>query len=260
MATPILKTPDEIDAMRLSGERVAEVLRLMEEMIAPGVTTIELDRAAEAVLRRDGGIPAFKGYPSPNPGVEAFPASICASINEEVVHGIPDDRPLRGGDIVSIDVGVELNGWFGDAARTFAVGTLSRKMRKLVSVTRECLEKARKRMRPGVRLRDVSGAVQETAEKNGFSVVRQFVGHGIGRRMHEPPQVPNYVSRMFGGGSLRLDPGIVLAVEPMVNVGTDDVRVLKNGWTVVTKDRSPSAHFEDSLALTEEGVVVLTKT
>lgn len=259
MAKPRIKTPEEIEAMRPAGETVARALKLVEEMAAPGITTAEIDRAVEALIRKAGGIPAFLDYPCPTPGGSPFPASICASINEEVVHGIPDDRTLKDGDLLSVDVGVELNGFFGDAARTFGIGDVSRKARKLIETTRECLDRATQEMRSGTQLRKICGLIQKTAEDAGYSVVEQFVGHGIGRAMHEPPQVPNYVSRAFGDGMLRLPAGTALAIEPMLNVGTHEVRVRPNGWTVITKDHALSAHFENTIAVTENGPLVLTE-
>lgn len=258
MTAPIVKSQTEIDEMRPAGELTARALKLVEEMVEPGVSTIEIDRAVEALIRDEGGIPAFLNYPSPKNGVPDYPASICASINEEIVHGIPAERTLKDGDIFSVDVGVKLNGWFGDAARTFAVGEISRKAQKLLDVTADCLAKATAALRPGVQLSKISSVVQETAATAGFSVVKDFVGHGIGREMHEPPQVPNYVSRVFPEGRTRLEVGTVLAVEPMVNIGGSAVRLLNDGWTVVTKDRTLSAHFENTIAIGEDGPIVLT--
>lgn len=258
MSKPTFKTDAEIEAMRPASEITAQALKLMEEMVAPGVTTLEIDQAVEALIRKAGGIPAFLGYPSHKSGVSPFPASICASINEEVVHGIPCDRRLREGDIFSVDVGVEFDGWFGDAARTFAIGSVSRKAQKLIDVTRNSLEKATALMKEGVLLNKVSGAVQQEAEAHGFSVVKDFVGHGIGREMHEAPQVPNYASRLCRDGSIRLKKGLALAIEPMVNTGSHAVRVQKDGWTVVTKDRGLSAHFENTIVVGKDGPIVLT--
>ncbi len=259
MGAPILKSAAEIDAMRPAGRLVAQALELVGRMVAPGVITAEIDNAVEELFADAGGIPLFKGYPNPAPGRPDFPACICASINEEVVHGIPGNRKLREGDIFSVDVGVQVDGWCGDAARTFAVGSVSRKAEKLLRVTEECLECAIRVMQPGARLGQVSSAIQKHAEANGFSVVRKFVGHGIGREMHEPPQVPNYVTRLLGGKNTRLDAGTVLAIEPMVNVGGSDVRVRENGWTVITKDRTLSAHFEHTVAIGPDGPVILTR-
>jgi len=257
---PILKSPDEIEQMREANRIVARALKLMAEMVAPGVSTLELDQAAEELITKAGAIPAFKGYPGASERVPPFPATICASINEEVVHGIPAaDRILQEGDIVSIDVGAEINGFFGDAAKTFGVGSISKKAAKLLEVTEHSLMKAITTMKPGSTMRRLAHSVQTTAEEAGFSVVRQFVGHGIGRQMHEPPQVPNYVPSFGFGEGYEFETGAVLAVEPMVNIGGSAVRVLKDGWTVITKDRTLSAHFEHSIAVTENGPLILTE-
>jgi len=259
VARPILKSPEELDKMRAAGRVVAEALRLVESMIAPRVDTLALDEAVEAHIRRCGGVPAFKGYPNPQAGVRPFPASICASINEEVVHGIPArGRRLAEGDLVSVDVGVELEGLFGDAAWTFSVGAPVRKTRKLLEAGREALERGVAAMQPNARLAEVSRAIQACAQSHKFEVVRKFVGHGIGRAMHEPPQVPNYATRRFPDRSVRLAPGAVLALEPMLNAGTGDVQVLEDGWTVVTRDRKPSVHFEHTVAVLEHGTEVFT--
>ncbi len=258
MPDPELKTPADLERMRAAGRVVAEALRTAGEMVAPGVTTKEIDTAVEAVLRNAGGRPAFLGYPSPAKGVPPYPASICASINEEVVHGIPGDRALQDGDIIAIDVGVEIDGFFGDAARTFPVGRVGRKASKLLEVTEECLRRATAAMRPGKPLWQVSQAIQQCAEGAGLHVVRDFVGHGIGRRMHEPPSVTNFVSRRSEAGRLTMRPGLVIAPEPMINLGTGDVRVKPDGWTVITKDHSLSAHFENTIAVTEDGPLVMT--
>ena len=261
----ILKTPDELRKMREAGRLVAQVLNMIGGMIAPGVTTKELDTAVEQMILQAGAVPTFKNYPAASPRLPAFPASICASVNEQVVHGIPCGRELRDGDIVSIDVGVHLDGWCGDAARTFAVGQLGRRAKELLDVTEASLKKAIDQVRVGKKLRNVSAAVQKEVESNGFSVVKQFVGHGIGRDMHEPPQIPNYVcgprerlEDSFPNCELR--EGMVLAIEPMVNMGGSEVLVdRKDGWTVYTKDRSLSAHFEHSVAVTANGPLVLTE-
>ncbi len=259
MEAPILKSKEEIEAMRPAGRIVAKTLKLLREMVVPGVTTLELDQAAEDLIRKNGAIPAFKGYPNFKPGVIDFPGTICASVNEEVVHGIPCDRVLCKGDIISIDVGANYDGWFGDAARTYAVGEISRKAAKLLSVTEESLNRAVARLKDGVDLGWISAAVQEHAEENGFSVVRDFVGHGIGREMHEPPQIPNFVNKVFRKSGVEIKAGAVLAIEPMVNMGGSAVRVGNDGWVVTTKDRSLSAHFENTVAVTADGVIVLTE-
>ncbi len=261
----ILKTPAELRKMREAGRIVAEALAMVGKMVAPGVTTKELDTAVEQLIIQASGIPLFKGYPASNPRFPAFPASICASVNEQVVHGIPSERELRDGDIIAVDIGVELDGWCGDAAKTFAVGEVGRKVRKLLEVTENSLKKAIEQSKPGKKLRDISAAVQKEVEAHGLSVVKQFVGHGIGSNMHEAPQIPNYVcgprERLDGSfPDCELRPGMVLAIEPMVNIGMSDVLVDKrDGWTVYTKDRTWSAHFEHSVAVTEQGPLILTE-
>ena len=261
----ILKTPEQIAKMREAGRIVAQALDLVAKNAAPGMTTLELDKAVEELIIRSGGIPTFKDYPSHNPRIPSFPASICASINEQVVHGIPSERELRDGDIISIDVGVHLDGWCGDAAKTFAIGTVGHKVKKLLEVTEASLMKGIKNARPEKKLRDISAAVQNEVEHNGFSVVKQFVGHGIGRNMHEPPQIPNYVcgprERLEGNfPDCDLKTGMVLAIEPMVNIGKSEVLVdRKDGWTVYTKDRTWSAHFEHTVAITDNGPIILTE-
>ena len=252
MAVTSLKSAREIELMRQAGRVVAEVLGLLRERTAPGVTTAELDRLAEAHTKARGAICAFKGY-------RGFPASACISVNEEVVHGIPGPRAIVDGDVVSVDFGVKLDNYFADAALTVLVGNVTEEARRLVAVTEESLERAMQKMVPGNRLSDVSRAVQDYVESNGFSVVRQFVGHGIGRKMHEDPKVPNYVEERGQGAGLVLREGLVLAVEPMVNCGACDVRTLKNGWTVVTADGRLSAHAEHTIAVTENGPRVLTQ-
>ena len=259
-----LKTPADIAKMREAGRVVAQVLDMIGKMVSPGVTTKELDTAVEEWIIKAGGVPLFKGYPASSPRFPAFPASICASVNEQVVHGIPSERELRDGDIISVDVGVLLDGWCGDAARTYPVGQVSKKAKKLLDVTENSLMRAIDNMKQGKMLRDVSAAVQKEVESNGFSVVKQFVGHGIGREMHEAPQIPNYVcsprERLDGSSpGLALKTGMVFAIEPMVNIGGYEVLVdRKDGWTVYTKDRSLSAHFEHSVAITENGPQILT--
>ncbi|MGE5507655.1 MAG: type I methionyl aminopeptidase [Chitinophagales bacterium] len=244
----ILKSSEEVAAMRRAGLVVAEVLRLMSELVAPGRTTAELDRAAEELIRSRGALPAFKGY-------NGFPATICASINEEVVHGIPGARTLKAGDLISIDVGAIVDGFYGDAAETFPVGEVSAEARRLLAATKEALARGIAQAVPGNRLSDVSHAVQVCAEKEGFSVVREYVGHGIGRAMHEAPPIPNYGPP---GRGPRLKAGMTLAIEPMVNVGGYEVEVQADHWTVTTRDRSLSAHFEHTVAVTPEGPLILT--
>ncbi len=243
-----LKSRREISLMRESGKVAAAVLQALEEAARPGMATAELDRLAEKMIRRAGGEPAFLGY-------LGFPASICASINSEVVHGIPGLRRLKEGDIISIDLGVVLKGYYSDTAVTFGVGKIDSRARRLIDVTRRSLEKGIAAMGVGGHLTDISHAVQSYVESKGFSVVKSYAGHGIGTEMHEEPQVPN-----FGppGRGPKLYPGMVLAIEPMVNAGSSEVEVAEDGWTVLTRDRSLSAHFEHSVALGKEGPEVLT--
>ncbi len=244
----VLKSPREIALMREAGRVVAVVLETMGKVVVPGITTAELDRMAERIIRRAGGEPAFLGYHN-------FPASICTSINEEVVHGIPSLRRLQEGDIISIDVGVRLKGYCGDGAATFAVGKVTDEADRLIRATQESLQKAIAVMRPGGRLTDISYAVQEYVENRQFAVVRDYVGHGIGMAIHEEPQVPNFGPP--GRGPV-LEPGIVLAIEPMVNVGTWEVKVEPDQWTVKTGDGALSAHFEHTVAMLKNGPAVLT--
>ena len=235
--------------MRAAGRLVGEVLTELSAQVAPGVSTADLDVLAEKLMLDAGGIPAFKGY-------HGYPASICASINDEVIHGIPSGRRLlKDGDIISIDVGVSLNGYFGDSAVTVPVGQVSEHAARLLRVTEESLYKAIDQVRPGSRVSDIGHVVQHHVESNGFSVVREFVGHGIGQKMHEEPQVPNYGEP---GRGPRLAEGMVLAIEPMVNAGKPAVKVLGDGWTAVTRDGSLSAHFEHTVAVTSDGPRILT--
>ena len=237
--------------MRRSGRIVRQVLTEVSSLVKPGVNTMDLERAAEKLIRDSGAKPAFKGYYD-------YPCVLCTSINDEIVHGIPNEsRVLKAGDIVSIDVGVVLEGFYGDAAVTVPVGDeISPETRKLLDVTRESLQKAIEQMRIGNTVGDVGAAVQELVEANGFSVVRDFVGHGIGTRLHEDPQVPNFGSR---GHGTRLKEGMVLAIEPMVNAGKPGARLLEDKWTAVTEDGSASAHFEHCVAVTKNGPLVLTE-
>jgi methionyl aminopeptidase len=245
----ICRSAAELERMRDAGRLVGEVLTELTARVKPGVTTAELDELAEARIRRAGATPAFKGY-------HGYPATICASINEEVIHGIPSGRRvLNEGDVISIDVGASLDGYFGDSAVTLAVGKVSESAATLLRVTEESLFKAIERVRPGGRISDIGHAVQAHVEAYGFSVVREFVGHGIGQRMHEEPQVPNYGEP---GRGPRLAEGMVLAIEPMVNAGKPAVKVLGDGWTAVTRDRSLSAHFEHTVAVTANGPWILT--
>ena len=246
----ICKSPAELEKMHRAGLIVWGALQKMRAMVRPGLTTQELDEFAETYSAEQHARPAFKGY-------RGYPGSVCVSINKEVVHGIPSPRRhLAEGDIVSLDFGVELEGYFADAALTVPVGKISPEREKLLRVTRESLERAIEKVRPGNRLGDVSWAVQEWVERNGFSVVREFVGHGIGTKMHEEPQVPNYGA---AGQGMRLQEGLVLAIEPMVNAGKPAVRVLEDDWTAVTADGSDSAHFEHTIAVTKDGPWILTR-
>jgi methionyl aminopeptidase len=245
----LIKSPQEIEAMRRAGAVVGRFFEEVGPLVRPGVTTAHLEEFADRFLARNRVRSAFKGY-------LGYPAHLCTSLNEEVVHGIPSaDRLVREGDILSIDFGVVLDGFYGDAARTFAVGAVSPESRRLLDATERSLGKAIEATRPGNRLGDVSAAVQATVEAEGFSVVRDFVGHGIGRSMHEEPQVPNFGKP---GTGPKLLPGMVLAIEPMVNAGGFAVEVLPDGWTVVTRDRSRSAHFEHTVAVTEDGNRILS--
>lgn len=244
----VTKSLAELETMREAGRITAAALRVVGEAVRPGVTTAELDALAEEVIRSAGAVPAFKGY-------HGFPATLCTSVDSEVVHGIPGRRRLAEGQILSVDCGAVVDGYYGDCAMTFPVGAVSAQARRLIEVTRGSLEAAIERCVPGVRLYDISAAVQSVVEGAGFSVVREYVGHGIGRSMHEDPQVPNY--GQAGTGPV-LHAGTVLAIEPMVNAGGHDVRSLADGWTVVTADGSLSAHFEHTVAITEGGPWVLT--
>lgn len=245
-----IKNSDEIGLMFEANQIVAGVLALLESKVAEGISTLTLDILAEEFCRDHGALPAFKNY-------KGFPASLCASINEEVVHGIPSSkRILNNGDIVSLDFGALFKGFYGDAAITVSVGDVKPKTATLVKVTRESLMKGIEQVQIGNRISDISRAIQTYAENCGFSVVRQFVGHGIGSQLHEPPEVPNYVQRQ---ASPRLVEGMVLAIEPMINFGSARVKILKDQWTVVTSDRLPSAHFEHSVAVTKSGPFILSE-
>lgn len=235
--------------MRQAGRIVAEVLQALAREVRPGITTAKLDKVAEREIRKRGAVPSFKGY-------RGYPASLCASVNHEVVHGIPGGRALQEGDIISLDVGAIYQGYHGDAARTVAVGAITPQAQELVRVTREALEAGTSAARAGAHLGDVSGTIQRWVESRGFAVVREYVGHGIGREMHEDPQVPNFGEP---GQGLILEKGMTLALEPMVNVGDWRTKVLDNHWTVVTADGSLSAHFEDTIAITDGEAEVLTR-
>ncbi len=260
MEQPILKSFQEIEKLRKANHIIVKAHDLVADMIEPGVTTAALDEAVESLIRSYGAEPTFKGYPSHNRKVKPYPASICASINDEVVHGIPStERYLEDGDIISIDIGTKIDGFCGDATRTFFVGNVSSEARKLSDVCKRSLDEAIALLRPGIILREVCAKIQNVAESAGMSVVKQFVGHGIGRDMHEPPQIPNYVSRSLTNLDIELPVGSVLAIEPMVNLGGSEVRLKKDGWTVVTKDKSLSVHWEHSVAITESGCSVLSE-
>ena len=248
-----VKSDKELALMRRAGYVVARAKARLIEAISPGVTTIELDRIAEDEIRQLGAIPPFKGYTGP--GTTPFPATICVSLNEEVVHGIPDDTLLREGDIVSIDIGAIVGGFHGDAAFTVGVGKISDEAQRLIDLTEEALRRGSESASAGARVGDISAAVQKHAESHGYSVVRQYVGHGIGRRLHEEPQVPNFGAP--GRGPL-LREGMTIAIEPMLIVGGWETAQLDDGWTVVTADGTLSAHFEDTIAITGNGTEVLT--
>lgn len=245
-----LKSPAEIEKMRASARLVARTLDYLGEQVKPGVSTLELDRLALEFIRKNGGTPSFLGY-------RGYRHTICASVNEEVVHGIPGKKTLRGGDIISVDVGVLMDGFHGDSARTFAVGTVTEEAARLLKVTEESLGKGIEQVRAGKRLGDISAAIQEHVENLGFSVVRSLVGHGIGRDLHEDPQIPN-----FGrpGVGILLKPGMVFAIEPMVNAGGYEVETLGDGWTVVSADGSLAAHFEHTVAVTDNGPDILSRS
>jgi len=243
------KSQKEIDKMRASGQLVGRVLQELRAMAAPGVTTLEIDRAAEKMIRDGGAYPTFKGY-------NGFPFSICASVNEQVVHGFPSEYELKEGDIFSIDVGATLDGFVGDTATTVAIGKVDEERAQLMRITEECLQLAIDQCLAGNHLGDIGFAVQSHAEAHGYSIVRDYVGHGIGRRMHEDPQIPNYGKP---GKGPKIKKGYVFALEPMVNMGSLHTKTLADGWTVVTVDGQPSAHFEHTVAITEEGPEVLTR-
>lgn len=245
----ILKSREEIGQMRKANRIAAEVMAEIKELVKPGITTAELDQHAEAAIRKRGGTPAFQGY-------QGYRHTLCLAVNEEVVHGIPGPRKLSEGDIIGIDCGVLLNGFYGDHAWTIPVGSVKESALRLLKVAEETLESGIAAAKVDNRLYDISAAIQEKAEGAGYSVVRDYVGHGIGRSLHEDPQVPNFGTR---GTGMRLRPGLVLALEPMLNEGTHEVEVLADGWTVVTKDRKLSAHMEHTIAITENGPEILSR-
>jgi len=256
----VLKSQAELARMRQAGRIVALVHQALKEKIAPGITTAELNKLAERIIRQHGAIPSFLGYP--HTGNNDFPASVCASINQEIVHGIPSpQRVLQKGDIISIDVGTIYEGWQGDAAFTIGVGRISSEAQKLIDVTDEALDKAIEQCRPGKHLWNVMGAVQEYVESAGLNVIREYQGHGIGRKMHEPPSVPNFLhrDRRRRPKNYLLKPGMTIAIEPMVCQGHWQTRTLPDGWTVVTADGKLSAHSEHTVAITENGPEILTR-
>lgn len=245
----ILKSASELAIMEGANQIVAQTLCMLKEHVAPGVTTLQLDQLAEKFARKNNAIPAFKGY-------RGFPGSLCVSLNDQVVHGIPSRKViLKEGDILSMDFGVKYQGYYGDAAITVPVGSINKQAEDLLKITRESLYKAIEQVMVGNRISDLSQAVQDYVEQRGYSVVRQFVGHGIGQHLHEPPEIPNY---RRAGRSPKLLAGMVIAIEPMVNAGTHEVKILGDGWTVVTNDKSLSAHFEHSVAVTENGPLILS--
>jgi methionyl aminopeptidase len=249
-----IKTSHEIELIRESCKIVADVLKLVGTKIQPGVTTLDLDRLAEDYIRSFGGVPAFKGYGHKKSNL--FPATLCTSINDVVVHGIPSKRALHDGDIVSVDVGVKKEGFFGDGARTFAVGEISGEKQRLMKATEESLAKGIEQAVAGQRIHDISSAVQEHVEAHGFSVVRDLVGHGVGLELHEEPSVPNFGKR---GTGIKIQDGMTLAIEPMVNAGSWEVEFGADGWTVKTRDGKPSAHFEHTIAVVDGKPEILTK-
>ncbi len=251
-----IKSKREIELMREACRVTALVHEEIAKIIRPGITTLELDRVAEKVIRENGGIPAEKGYPSGEKGVMDFPASICASVNDEVIHGIPSSRVvLKDGDIVSVDLVAYKNGYNGDAARTYAVGKISSKAQNLINVTKQAFYEGIKFAKPGYRIGDISHAIGEFVQKKGYSVVKEFQGHGIGRSMHEDPGIPNYGK---AGRGIRLEPGMTLAVEPMVMAGKPDILQLEDGWTIITEDGELSAHYENTILITENEPEILT--
>lgn len=246
----LYKTPKEIELMSISGQLVADTFKFIKRKIKAGISTLDISLMAENYIYDRNAIPAFKGY-------EGFPHAACVSVNDEVIHGIPrKDKVIKNGDIVSVDIGVLKNGYYGDASFTYEIGQISKKAQNLVNVTRTCLNKAIEQMYPGNRLSNISFCIQSIAESNGYSVVRKFVGHGIGSTLHEPPQVPNFGKKNKG---IRLEEGVVLAIEPMINEGTSDVVILSDKWTARTKDKKLSAHFEHTIAITNNGPMILTE-
>jgi methionyl aminopeptidase len=245
----IFKSKDEIDRIHKASQIVAQALDVLERNLEPGISTLELDVIAESEIRKAGALPAFKGY-------RGFPATLCVSVNEEIIHGIPSQKKLKEGDIVGLDLGAIWEGFYGDAARTSPVGRISDEARKLLEVTRKSLMIGIEQAKPGNRIGDIGYAVQEFVESHGYTVVRDFVGHGIGRNLHEDPQVPNYGNR---GQGHRIKAGMVIAIEPMVCEGQAEVEILPDNWTAITRDRSLAAHFEHSIAITNDGPWILSE-
>ncbi|MBL4708092.1 MAG: type I methionyl aminopeptidase [Flavobacteriales bacterium] len=243
-----LKTEEEIELIRESSLLVGKTLAEVAKIITPGVTPLELDAIAEEFIRDNGGVPGFKGY-------NDFPNTLCTSVNAQVVHGIPSNQPLKNGDIISVDCGVLMNEFYGDVAYTFEVGEVSDKIKLLLKTTKECLQRGVEAAKAGNRIGDIGAAVQTWAEKNGYGVVRELVGHGLGRNLHEAPEVPNYGRR---GNGMKLKEGLVLAIEPMINLGKRNVKQDSDGWTIVTSDGLPSAHFEHDIVVRKNGAEVLS--
>ena len=245
----VIKTPQEIEEFKVAGSLSKAVLRRAGRIVRPGVTTREIDQVVESFIRLHGAVPGFKG-------LYGFPASICASVNEEIVHGIPSERVLEDGDVISIDTGATVGGWVGDNAWTFYVGNPSREVKALCEVTLDCLKAGIEQAVPGNHIGDIGHAVQTLAERHGYGVVREYVGHGVGRVMHEDPNVPNFGKK---GRGVKLQAGMVIAIEPMITLGTYKNHTLANGWTVVTNDGKPAAHYENTVAITKDGPVILTQ-
>ncbi|MBD91308.1 MAG: type I methionyl aminopeptidase [Deltaproteobacteria bacterium] len=248
----VRKSRAEIEKMRLAGQVVADVHKMLQDIVVPGVTTAELDKKAEALIRSRGADPTFKGY---RVGREVFPATLCVSVNEEIVHGIPGSRVLEEGDLLSVDCGATLSGYVGDSAISLAVGRVSKDVEELMERTKASLYAGINMARPGNRIGDIGHAVSSSVAPYGYGVVQDFCGHGVGRRLHEEPQIPNYG---IPGTGRRIKSGWCLAIEPMINLGTHETRMLEDGWTVITADRLASAHFEHSIAVTDDGPIILT--
>ena len=249
-----IKSKYEIEKMRVAGKILVEAFEIIEDMIKPGVATREIDRAVERHILNNGATPSFKGYPGMD-GAKDFPASICASINDEVIHGIPGDRVLNDGDILSVDMGAYKDGFHADAARTYPIGDVDSEALRLIEVTKESFFQGIEQAVEGNRIIDIGSAIEKYVEDNGFSVVKEFTGHGIGKNLHEDPSIPNYATSMRG---VRLKKGMTLAIEPMVNEGTEKIYVLSDGWTIITRDKKYSAHYENTIAITDGEPEILT--